>query len=100
MPGRSPLYDAAQEGKLDVVQELVGLGADVNEEIGNESVLGVAVEGGHYEMVGFLVAHGAKIHPSVLGRSQIRRARSLKHDDIADFLQAELAKQPRTTGGM
>ena len=82
------------------MQELVELGADVNEEIGNESVLGVAVEGGHYEMVRFLVAHGAKIYHSFLGRSEIWRARYLKHDDIADFLQAELAKQSRTTGGM
>jgi hypothetical protein len=98
LSGRSPLYDAAQEGKLDIVQELVELGADVNEKIGNESVLEIAVEGGHYETVRFLVAHGAKIYHSLLGRSQIRRARYLKHDDSADFLQEELAKQSRTTG--
>ena len=100
LSGRSPLYDAAQEGKWDVVQELVEQGADVNEEIGNESVLEVAVESGHYEMVRFLVAHGAKIYHSLLGRSQIRRARYLKRDDIANFLQEELAKQQRISSGV
>jgi len=91
---------AAQNGEMEVVEKLVQGGADVNEEVGNESILEVAVEGGNYEMVRFLVAHGAKIHCGFLGRSQIRRARYPKHDDIANLLQEALAKQSQTTGGM
>lgn len=91
---------AAQNGEIGVAEKLVQGGADVNEEIGNESILEVAVAGGNCELVRFLVAHGAKIQHSFLGRSQILRARYLKHDDIASLLQEQLAKQSRTSGGM
>ena len=56
------LHIAARNGQLGVVKELVSLGADVNKPGGTfeSGPLNLAVSYGHYEVVRYLLAHGAE----------------------------------------
>ena len=89
------LHNAARQGDIALAKRCIEEGADVNEVICYESALDVAVEAGHLEMVRFLVANGARIERGLLvGTRQVRRARCLEHNDIADFLEREIAGKP------
>ena len=89
------LHNAARQGDIALARRCIEEGADVNEVICYESALDVAVEAGQLDMVRFLVANGAKIERGFLvGTRQVRRARCLEHNDIADFLEREIAGKP------
>jgi hypothetical protein len=89
------LHNAARQGDIALAKRCIEEGADVNEVICYESALDVAIEAGHLDMVRFLVANGARIERGFLvGTRQVRRARCLEHNDIADFLEREIAGKP------
>jgi ankyrin repeat protein len=83
---RTSLRDAAARGDVALLQLFVDAGADVNEELHHESPLDLAIEGGHFDAVKFLVERGARIKHNAIGISQIRRAKYLKHLDISNYL--------------
>jgi glyoxylase-like metal-dependent hydrolase (beta-lactamase superfamily II) len=57
---KTPLTFAAQEGHLEIVAYLVGVGADPNaRNVRNETPLIYAASTGHAEVVEYLLAHGA-----------------------------------------
>lgn len=62
---RSPLYDAAEKGRLRVVQTLLGWNADVNRKSGAETPLHAAAGSGHRAVVAALL--DAKADPDVPG---------------------------------
>jgi hypothetical protein len=88
------LRNAARQGDIALAKRCIEEGADVNEVIHSESVLDEAIEAGQLDMVRLLVANGAKIEHGIFGRSQIRRARYLEHNDIANFLEREITGKP------
>jgi ankyrin repeat protein len=92
-PPAEGLLKAVRKGDVTEIQRCIDAGADINYKTACESALDMAVEAGKLDMVRFLVGHGAKIEHSLLGTSQIRRARSLGHNDIAEFLRNELARR-------
>eukprot|EP00090_Calanus_glacialis_P006389 TRINITY_DN14984_c0_g1_i1.p1 TRINITY_DN14984_c0_g1~~TRINITY_DN14984_c0_g1_i1.p1 ORF type:complete len:379 (+),score=69.40 TRINITY_DN14984_c0_g1_i1:165-1139(+) len=62
--GATPLYLAAQNGNLDMVEELIGAGANVNCRLRKIGVtpLFVAAERGHSEVVSLLIGENATPH--------------------------------------
>ena len=90
------LRDAAKQGDMELAKRCIEEDANVNEVIGDESLLDVAVEAGQLEMVRFLVANGARIeHNALIGKSHVRRARYLGYKAMADFLAQASATKPR-----
>ncbi|EPS40860.1 hypothetical protein H072_5261 [Dactylellina haptotyla CBS 200.50] len=60
-----PLYFAARRGLLKTAENLINLGADINNPITYSlygSALGAASYGGHYKTVELLLGHGAEIN--------------------------------------
>ena len=53
------IYDAALEGNIEVVKQHLAAGTDVNEREGGETPLGLAIYGGHKEVVQLLITNGA-----------------------------------------
>ncbi|XP_057319948.1 putative ankyrin repeat protein RF_0381 [Microplitis mediator] len=59
----TPLHVAAELGRFDVIKVLINNGADPNAEaVNNQSVLYHAVCGGNYEIVDYLLEHGADVN--------------------------------------
>ncbi|HSK76198.1 MAG TPA: PQQ-binding-like beta-propeller repeat protein [Thermoanaerobaculia bacterium] len=67
--GQTPLYYAAEKGHLAAVKLLVERGASVNarDAFFGASVVGIALQGEHFELVRYLLAHGAEDAAMVLG---------------------------------
>ena len=80
---------AAAKGRLELVKELYGLGADINTTSPNGfTALHRAAQNGHLEVVKFLLKHGAKLKAQASDKSTpLSLAQDNKHSDIAEFLQ-------------
>ena len=67
--GQTPLYFAAEKGHLEAAKQLVERGANVNarDSFFGASVVGIALQGEHFELVRYLLAHGAEDAATVLG---------------------------------
>ena len=61
-PGYSSLTLAAKDGNMEAVKDLVGQGADVNEERDGHTPLTLAVLCNHLEMINTLVEKGADVN--------------------------------------
>jgi len=59
---KTPLYYAADNGHLSVVEYLLHQGSDFRDKIGGESYLHWAAEKGHLSVVEYLVNHEAEIN--------------------------------------
>jgi outer membrane protein assembly factor BamB len=66
--GQTPLYFAAEKGHLAVAKRLVERGANVNAADGffGASALEMALQGEHFELARYLMAHGAEDAASAL----------------------------------
>jgi len=61
--GGTPLYFACQEGYIDILEQLVENGANINKENNDDrSPLYIACLQGHENVVKYLVEHGADIN--------------------------------------
>lgn len=97
---RNFLHMACENGHLDVVRELVNLGADVNQtsdEIGTP--LCVACMKGHADIAKFLLSKGALVHDPALGNlSPILLACKFGKHEVVEFLLSEEPLLLRTHG--
>jgi len=93
------LLAAAYEGDLQAVRKLIEQGADVNQSVGEQIDMGetaiyYAAEGGHIEMVRYLLEHGAHhtVFVEFIGKpielSALLGAVNGGHLDIVDYLLA------------
>jgi len=96
------LLNAAREGSIDIMQQLLDRGADVNahpygrleiipcqlEDEGWGSALHCAVKHHHTEAVSFLLEKGAaKDYRNMVGLTALDLARKLGHEDIVRLLE-------------
>ncbi len=82
------LLEAAKEGNLQLVEDLISRGADIN-FVGDieRSALSLASLKGHVEVVRFLVALGADLnHIDGRGETPLRKAARLRHAKVARLL--------------
>jgi len=82
------LIQAAHDGKLSEVKNLVAKGADVNgRSIGGATPLWGACRNGHIEVVKFLLDKGANINAgSDKGTTPLMNAAMFDHADLVEFL--------------
>lgn len=78
----SALEYAAEYGQCEIIELLIGLGANVNAMSNYYSPLVLAVKGGHTEAVRLLIAHGA----SAQYDSALECAAQYAHDEIITIL--------------
>jgi outer membrane protein assembly factor BamB len=85
--GQTPLYFAAEKGHLEAARRLVEAGADVNVRDGffGASPLALAMWGDHFELVRYLLGHGAE-------DAALALAAAAERDDV------ELARAALATG--
>lgn len=88
--GYTPLAASATAGKVEVVEYLVSLGADLNSKSGllERTALANAAEMGHYEIVRFLISQGAKT--DILDRDSLTAAEIARrnfHHDIGTYIE-------------
>jgi len=63
-----PFLNAAQEGREDVVQDMLAKGADINaQNDSGESALFIAVKEGHAKVIGTLLGKGADVNTKSIG---------------------------------
>src|SRR5262245_33286678 len=58
----SPLHDAAKEGDLARIEQLLAQGADINERAGPATALHYAIQQGHVKAAELLINRGADIN--------------------------------------
>jgi len=92
----APMCDAAYNGDLEEVKNLVEKGADVNLGIphDNRTPLHFAAGGGHLEVVTYLVSKGAILQPDRFGMLPVNEANP--HPKIRQYLQDIALKDPNT----
>ena len=85
---RRALHEAAWGGHLDIVEYLVGSGADVNAKYNDGSTaLHKAAWEGHLDVVEFLVGAGADVHARTNGgQTALHWAADDGHLDVVEFL--------------
>ncbi|XVF04858.1 hypothetical protein REPUB_Repub05bG0121500 [Reevesia pubescens] len=96
--GRTALHMAAANGHLDMVEYLIGSGADVNaSNVENNTPLHWACLNGHVEVVKKLVLSGANL--SLLNsheRTPLDEAVSMGKMDVIDAINATIAEMELT----
>jgi len=82
------LLDAAAEGDIKVVKELLTNGANVGaKNAGGETVLNLAVFCGHKEIVELLIENGANVNERYdSGETPLHLAAHLEHKEIVELL--------------
>ena len=82
------LHVASSQGKLEIVKQLIALGADVNQNGGvyGGGAINEAASGGHIDIVIYLLSCGAKLDVSEPDRNPLFGAISNGHVDIAELL--------------
>ena len=92
----STLTEASYQGYLEVVQSLIGRGADVNKStnIGITPLYWASCYG-HLEVVRALLAAGADVNKSDdFGNTPLSRALAKNHTQVADLLRDAGAHEP------
>ena len=86
--GDTPLHCAASAGQRDVVESLIGKGADVNaQNVGRGTALHYAAHYGHKDIVELLITKGANVNAkNTKGQTPLDIALSMNHKDIARLL--------------
>ena len=82
-----PLWTAAFNGNIEAVKQHLAAGADVNENIADESYIFAAIIGGHKEVVGLLIAKGADVNVKGTVGTALDLAIDSKKTVIADLLR-------------
>lgn len=80
---------AAQEGRNEVVAELIQAGADVNSRsaAGGPNALALAAQNGHLQVVQTLIEAGANVNePAMQGWTPLMKAAFFGHDEIVQSL--------------
>lgn len=91
--GRTALYIAASWGHLEVVEYLVGQGADVD-----RFALHVAALEGKLEVVQYLIEQGADAWAKYDGATPLDMAKAGSHTDVVAYLESLAADVIRTPG--
>src|SRR5450755_598003 len=87
--GRTPLYWAIRDDRLDLIRFLIEMGADVNvRDTDGASPLDEAVWHGSLDSVAILLAHGARLNePNIkTGATPINEAAFLGHTPVVQYL--------------
>lgn len=89
------LSNAAAQGDLELVRQLLEAGADVNNtDSWGHTPLMSASWGGHKEIVQVLLAHGANVNVTTSrGWTALRFATNLPHPEIVELLKAAGAEE-------
>ncbi|CAN9507998.1 unnamed protein product [Ophioblennius macclurei] len=97
--GQTPLMLAAEQGSLDIVQELIRRGADINlDDVDCWSALLCAAKEGHGEVVKELLDNSAYIeHRDMGGWTALMWAAYKGREDVTELL-LEHGANPNTTG--
>ena len=82
-----PLWTAAFNGNIEAVKQHLAAGADVNENIADESYIFAAIIGGHKEVVGLLIAKGADVNVKGTVGTALDLAIASKKTEIANLLR-------------
>ncbi|MBY0599706.1 suppressor of fused domain protein [Bacillus bingmayongensis] len=82
------LHVASSKGRLEIVKQLIALGADVNQNGGvyGGGAINEAALGGHIDIVAYLLSCGAKMDVTEPERNPLFGAISNGHVDIAELL--------------
>lgn len=85
------LHVACKNGHLDIVQQIVALGVDVNYVSSDLTALAVACEAGHFRIVKFLSSKGAILHSNDESEDALSVFVACRagHLDVVEFLISE-----------
>lgn len=72
---RTPLTRACYRGHINIVRELINLGADVNQSDGNKTPLTTACDKGYYSVVQELIEARANVNQTYGNKTPITAAR-------------------------
>lgn len=91
--------EAAKNGELAIVQQLLGQGVNINVDYGAGSALMVAAYNGHLEVVQFLVDQGSDVFQkdtangwTALDLANIAIIRKESHDMIIELLKQKMGQ--------
>jgi ankyrin repeat protein len=90
--GYTALQQAAKDGYLRIVEQLIDHGADVNRPFADgRTPLWWAATNGHLEVVELLIARGANVNAEAKGRTALKAAQS---NQASRFFNAAAEEQP------
>jgi ankyrin repeat protein len=78
----SPLHDAAKEGDLARIEQLLAQGADINERAGPATSLHIAIQQGHAKAAELLIKRGADVNATSTWGTPVYLAASAGLTDI------------------
>gem|GEM_PF-5511120 len=92
---QTKLGEAAGNGDLKTVRNLVASGADVNErDDGGETALCYALEGGHIDVADYLYKKGADTNVTdYAGRTMLHRVSTSHFGESFDWLKSHVSKE-------
>ena len=87
--GETPLFTAAGNGNLAIVQYLVQRGAEINQaDIYGATSFTIAAQQGHLAVVQYLVLSGADVNTSE-GAAALAAATGMGHTAVANYLREQ-----------
>ncbi|KAJ5226626.1 uncharacterized protein N7469_006632 [Penicillium citrinum] len=91
-----PISYAATNGHMDIVQQLLQEGADINfKDRDGRGLLALAARNGHFALVKMLISRNVcQLLCNRHGQRSISDAASQGHNEIADFLLSEFSRLP------
>jgi cytochrome c len=69
-----PLHDAAKDGNLELIEELIAQGAEINEGTGFATPLYFAIQQGHSDAAELLIERGADVNAPSIGGTPLHAA--------------------------